>query len=83
MGKIINQNSFVIFGGILLIALGYFLFRNGFKIPQAAIFFVALAVLAMAWLALRPKQSPVTTATEVEQIIGSGTPVLLEFQSPF
>jgi thiol-disulfide isomerase/thioredoxin len=40
--------------------------------------------LISAWVTLHPRQTPLEGgAKEVQEMIGAGTPVLLEFQSPY
>ncbi len=84
MAKLINQYSFVFTSLFLLGILAYFLLRDQPKTSD----YIALAVvavgLAVAWFLTRPQQSIIPdSAAEVQAMIGQGTPVLLEFQSPF
>jgi len=47
-------------------------------------FGVIVGTLVGAWLILHPRQTPLMDdARRVQALIGSGTPVLLEFQSPY
>ncbi len=40
--------------------------------------------LVVTWIVLRPRQTPLMAdAKAVQQMIGNGEPVLLEFQSPY
>jgi len=64
----INQNSFTIAAGALLLALLAFLRRGGLDLGKA----LALAALLLG-----------LSLTYFAQIVGGGRPVLLEFQSPF
>jgi len=50
--------------------------------------FIALGVViigvALAWVTLHPRQTPLMdNAKMVQDMIGQGKPVLLEFQSPY
>ncbi len=40
-------------------------------------------VLIVTWFFVRPRSSDLASLTAVQSQIGSGTPVLLEFQSPY
>ncbi len=59
------------------------LLRDGVRLADL----LALAALAggtfAAWLALRPGPSTVPNPSDLQGLIGSGTPVLLELQSPY
>lgn len=82
--QVANHYSLVWAALALLVILALVLLRNR---PRGrgliALGLIALAVL-VAWLAIRPRQTPLTgDSTAVEAWIGHGTPVLLEFQSPF
>jgi thioredoxin 1 len=47
-------------------------------------FGVIVLGLISAWISLHPRQTPLEGgALEVQEMIGAGTPVLLEFQSPY
>jgi hypothetical protein len=84
MASAFNQYSLLLTAiGILTVA-AFFLFRKGLRLQEVIAFLVIFAGLFVAWLALRPTQSPLSSAaTEVQSRIGAGKPVLLEFQSPY
>jgi hypothetical protein len=47
-------------------------------------FSIIVAGLTTAWITLHPRQTPLLEDSKaVQQTIGAGVPVLLEFQSPF
>lgn len=47
-------------------------------------FGVIVAALGASWVVLHPLQTPLMEdAKKVQSLIGAGTPVLLEFQSPY
>lgn len=60
------------------------LLANKPKINDYLAFGVIVASLVTAWVILHPRQTPLMDdAKAVQALIGAGTPVLLEFQSPF
>jgi hypothetical protein len=82
--QIVNQYSAVWMAAILVAVAGFFLLRRRPKWPQFLAFGALLVGLGAAWLQLHPRQSVLgITATQVRAGIGQGTPVLLEFQSPY
>jgi len=47
-------------------------------------FGVIIAGMITAWVIMHPRQTPLMDdAKMVQEMIGAGTPVLLEFQSPY
>jgi len=84
MASIFNQYSLMWMVILLLGVAGFILFRKKPRLPQVIAFFAIIAGLSIAWLVLRPTQTPLAdTAAEVKARIGAGKPVLLEFQSPY
>jgi thioredoxin 1 len=85
MSQILNQYSALwIAAALLTLAVAVTLFRH----KPGARDFLALGVifagLAVAWLTLHPVQTPLMEdAQKVQDMIGRGQPVLLEFQSPY
>lgn len=69
---------------ILFILVGFVLFRNKPRLPEVlALGAIVVGILAL-YLYLRPVQTELMgEAAEVQAMIGQGTPVLLEFQSPY
>lgn len=63
--------------------LGIFLFRDGFQLADL----IPLGALGLGfgliYMLLKPRPSTHTAIDEVRAAIGAGTPVLLEYQSPF
>jgi hypothetical protein len=81
---IFRQYSFVIIALGLVIAAGFILLTNKPKWNDYLAFGVIAAGLITAWVILHPRQTPLMdNARMVQAMIGAGTPVLLEFQSPF
>jgi hypothetical protein len=84
MVSLINQYSLFAAVVLFLILVGFALFRKAPRLPEIIAFLAIVAGLAVAWLVLRPTQSPLTgSAEEVRAKIGAGKAVLMEFQSPY
>ena len=80
----IREYSFLIVGLLLSIAAGYMLLAHKPKWNDFLAFGVIVAALVSSWVILHPTQTPLMDdAKQVQALIGAGTPVLLEFQSPF
>ncbi len=81
--QFLNQHSFTLTGAAALLALGYFLLKDGATGSD----WLALGALALglgiAWWFLSPGPSTLTQGEQIAARIGSGEPVLLEFQSPY
>lgn len=82
--NILNQYSFIwLAAAVTLIAALVFL-RKKPRLPDFLAVGVILLALVAAWFVLRPRQTLLSgEAAEVQARIGQGTPVLLEFQSPY
>jgi len=80
----IQYYSVVWLGLPLLIGLAAVLFRKGIRLAEAISFSVLTLALLVIYFSLRPLQTPLMgEAATVQSNIGQGTPVLLEFQSPY
>ncbi len=84
MNLITNQYSFITVAlGFILVA-GFILLTNKPKWNDYLAFGVIVVGLIAAWSILHPRQTPLMDdAKKVKAMIGAGTPVLLEFQSPY
>lgn len=84
MNLLTNQYSFIsIAVGFTLVA-GLILLTNKPKWNDYLAFGVIVFGLIAAWSILHPRQTPLMEdAQKVQAMIGKGTPVLLEFQSPY
>jgi hypothetical protein len=80
---IVNQYSFLIVALLSLIALGLFLLRDGLTGSDAISLAALLIGFGIAFVLLSPGKSAVAGLKKIEEAIGSGTPVLLEYQSPY
>ena len=82
--EIFNQYSAVWIAALLVAVAGVFLLRRNPKWPQFLTFGVMVLGLVAAWIFLHPRQTAqANDAAQVQASIGQGTPVLLEFQSPY
>ncbi len=81
--KFINQYSFVLLAVVALLVLGAFILRGGLKLP----YLVALGALSLgfvlAYRFLNPGSGSSEKSEKILAEIQSGSPVLLEFQSPY
>ena len=76
--------SFVVLELILAVVVGLVLLTNKPRWKDYLAFSVIVAGLSTAWIVLHPRQTPLMeAANSVQEMIGAGTPVLLEFQSPY
>jgi len=82
--KIFNQYSAGWIAAFLGAVAGFLLLRRRPKWPKFLAFGVLVLGLAAAWILVHPRQTAqVNDAAQVQASIGQGTPVLLEFQSPY
>ena len=80
----IREYSFILVGSGLVVAAGFMLLTNKPKWNDFLAFGVIVAALVASWVILHPIQTPLMDdAKKVQSLIGAGTPVLLEFQSPY
>lgn len=84
MGEIFGLYSFLFIAiGFALIA-GIILLSNKPKWNDYVAFGVIVGGLIVAWTILHPRQTLLMDdAKNVQAMIGTGKPVLLEFQSPY
>jgi len=84
MNQIVNQYSALWIAAALILFVVLVLFRQKPKTSDFVALGVVILGLALAWIALHPRQTPLMDdAKMVQEMIGQGTPVLLEFQSPY
>jgi hypothetical protein len=77
----VNQHSFLLAGAAAMVLLAAALLRDGYR-PGDSLALGALTLgLALAYFLLRPGGA--SLAEDARQEIGRGTPVLIEFQSPY
>ncbi len=84
MAELYNHYSFLWIAAGLTVVAGLVLLTHKPRVRDFVSFGVIVAGLATAWLVLHPHQTPLMQdAKSVQALIGAGTPVLLEFQSPY
>ncbi len=84
MNELINQYSALWIAGAFLLLTSLILFRDRPKARDFVAFGVVFAGLGIAWVLLHPTQTPLMENSKtVQEMIGQGRPVLLEFQSPY
>jgi uncharacterized membrane protein YccC len=82
--QIFNKYSAVWIAAFLVVIAGVILLRRSPNLHRFLVFGVLVVGLVAAWIYLHPRQSAqVNSAAQVQAIIGQGTPILLEFQSPY
>jgi thiol-disulfide isomerase/thioredoxin len=84
LAQFINYYSFLLVTiGIIAVA-ALVLLTHKPKTNDFISFGVIALIAIMAWVILHPRQTPLMDDSKVVQrMIGAGTPVLLEFQSPY
>jgi len=84
MTLLFREYSFIFVSLGLAVAAGFILLTNKPKWNDYLAYGVIVAGLVIAWVILHPVQTPLMDdAKKVQEMIGAGTPILLEFQSPF
>ena len=84
MATTFNQYSYLFLALSLTIVAGLVLLTRKPKWNDYLAFCVIAAGLFTAWIIVHPRQTPLMEdAKMVQEMIGAGTPVLLEFQSPY
>jgi uncharacterized membrane protein len=81
--EFINQYSFTIVAGIMIILFAAFIFRQGVGQRQITALAALIIGFLVAYSFFNPGESSTGGAERARNAIGSGTPVLLEFQSPY
>ena len=83
VGQFLNQHSFTLGAAFALGLLAIWLFRDGITLNDLLAFGALALGLGIAYFFFNPGESSETDPEAVIEQIGAGTPVLLEFQSPF
>jgi len=80
----VMMNFWPVIGVLLVGMVSLVLFTDKPKWNDYLAFSVIVGAYLAAWIILHPRQTPlIEDAQTVQAMIGSGTPVLLEFQSPY
>jgi drug/metabolite transporter (DMT)-like permease len=80
--QILNRNSYVIVSGLVVVVAASFVARSDSLLAWVAWIIVAAALYA-GYRLLRPGKGSRMTKTELEHLVGSGTPVMLELFSNY
>ena len=84
MNHIINQYSALWIAAAFVLFVVLIIFRHKPEVSDFVALGVVIVGLVLAWVGLHPRQTPLMDdARMVQKMIGQGTPVLLEFQSPY
>ncbi len=84
MEEILWHYSYLWIAAALTLVAGLVLLTHHPRWTDFLSFGVIVAALVATWIILHPRQTPLPAdAKAVQQMIGAGTPVLLEFQSPY
>lgn len=84
MSTLFGLYSFIFIAAGFAFVAGVILLSNKPKWNDYLAFGVIVAGLVIAWTILHPRQTLLMDdAKEVQAMIGTGKPVLLEFQSPY
>jgi len=84
MNQIINQYSALLMAGAFVFLVVLIIFRHKPTLSDFIALVVVIVGLVVAWTMLHPRQTPLMEdAQSVQEMIGQGKPVLLEFQSPY
>lgn len=81
--ELINQYSFTIIAGLMIVLFAAFIFRQGIGQRQLTALIALVLGFLMAYWFFNPGEGSSGGATRAQRAIGAGTPVLLEFQSPY
>mgnify|MGYP001024425736 CR=1 FL=1 len=79
----LNLYSALLLGLLILFIAGRYLLRYRASRGRLLVFALLAVALIGGWAALRPVQTAHDAAAELRGQLGAGTPVLLEFQSPY
>jgi hypothetical protein len=81
--SLINHYS-ILWGFAFILALSaYFLLRGERSARKLAALTLIGVALVGAWFAIRPKSGSTESADALRAVIGQGTPVFVELQSPY
>jgi hypothetical protein len=84
MNQLVNQYSAIWIASAFILLVAIVLFRQKPTARDFVALGVVIAGMILAWVTLHPRQTPLMDdAKMVQEMIGQGKPVLLEFQSPY
>ena len=84
MNQLFNQYSLALIAAAVILIAVIFVFSRKPRWQDSLALGVIAAGIVAAWVILHPVQTPLMDdAQKVQEMIGQGQPVLLEFQSPY
>ena len=84
MEQLINQYSVIWVAAAFVLLVILVIFRQKPRMGDLVALGVVVVGLGLAWSILAPRQTELMgEAKAVQEMIGAGKPVLLEFQSPY
>lgn len=84
LAQFINYYSFLLVTVGIIGVAALILLTNKPKLNHYISFGVITLIAVMSWVIMHPRQTPLMDdSITVQKMIGAGTPVLLEFQSPY
>jgi len=81
--QFINQYSFVLMAIIIFFVLLVYFLRNGLGQRELIALAALLLGFAVAIILFKPGDSTLSDDETPGELIGGGTPILIEFQSPY
>lgn len=81
--KFVNQHSFFIFTGLVLLTAAVLVLRAGITIPRLLLILSLVLLIMLLYFVFNPGSSSLREANQIQTRIGIGKPVLLEFQSQY
>lgn len=82
MSEFLNHYSYAIAGLLALVAIGSWAFRRRTPGALAALTLAAVAIAGVD-LAFRPGEPDVVAAADLDRVLASGKPALVEFYSNY
>lgn len=79
----LNQHSFTLIATASFVVLAFLLLRDGLQLYDILVLAALMSGLLFAYQLLKPGEGTTLSADDIRERIGSGEPVLLEFQSPY
>ena len=81
--SLINYYSFVFAVCLFIILMAIGILRKGINLTKIIVLGLVFAGLIVIWFLIKPTQNVNLPQDQSLKLIGDGTPVLLEFQSPY
>ena len=81
--EFVNQYSFTLVAGILIIVFSLFIFRQRIAQREITALIALIIGFLVAYWFFNPGESSTGGGERAQASVGSGIPVLIEFQSPY